>query len=222
MLNVDPLISWTYEPDQAIQIQENLRHRLVLRWDDRPVKTIAGVDFSFSNGSVHAAIVVFRYPELTRLAAATGEAPETFPYVPGLLAFRVGPAILDAWHNLKLTPDLILVHGHGIAHPRGMGMASHLGLWLNLPTVGVAKSQLYGRLSEVGPHLGDYGEIRDEKKPHHIIGASLRSQVDSRAIYVSPGHLIDLDHSIKFILACCQGYRLPEPVRAAAQIASTS
>jgi deoxyribonuclease V len=215
-------LPWTYDLDQAIRLQENLSKRVLLTWDNRPVNTVAGVDVSYTTDSVRAAISLFQYPEIDHLTTAVGEASQTFPYIPGLLAFRAGPAILEAWEKLKMAPDLIMIHGHGIAHPRHFGLASHVGLWLNLPTIGIARARLYGNCAEVGPQVGDWGEIRDEKKPETVIGAALRTQANTKPIFVSPGHLIDLGHAIEFVLACCQAYRMPEPLRSASQIASNS
>jgi len=214
-MSIDINLPWTYDLAQATRVQENLSKRVSLVWDNRRVKTIAGIDVNDLGGYVHAAIVVMSYPELAHITTVTGETPQEFPYIAGLLAFRVGPAILEAWEKLKSSPDMILIHGHGTAHPRGLGLASHMGLWLSRPTIGVAKTRLYGNFGEVGPQVGDWSEIQDERKPKHLIGAALRTQADSKPIFVSPGHLIDLSHSIEFVLASCQKYRMPEPIRAA-------
>ncbi len=214
-MSIDTTLPWTYDLDEAMHIQENLSKRVRLTWDDRSVSLVAGIDFDYPGITVRAAISIFRFPDLSHVSTTIGQAPEGFPYMPGLLAFRVGPAILEAWERMKLTPDLIMIHGHGIAHPRGLGLASHVGLWLNLPTIGVAKTRLYGNYGEVGSRVGDYSEIRDEKHPKQLIGAALRTQPDARPIFVSPGHLIDLSHAIEFVLACCRTNRLPEPVRLA-------
>ena len=213
---------WTYDLDQAMRLQENLSKRLLLTWDNRPISTVAGIAVSDAGENIRAAIAIFHYPHLTKITTVTGDAPQGFPYIAGMLAFRVGPAILEAWEKLKLTPNLILIHGHGIAHPRGLGLASHLGLWFNIPTIGIARTRLYGKYAEVGPLLGDWSEIRDERKPKNIIGAALRTQLDAKPIFVSPGHLIDLQHSIEFTLDCCREFRMPEPIRAAAQALSKS
>ncbi len=219
-MDIDTVFPWTYDIDEAIQLQDKLHERLVLAWDDRLVKTIAGVDVSYTEASVHAAIAVCHYPDLSRLATVTGEATQGFPYVPGLLAFRVGPAILAAWGKLTLKPDLILIHGHGIAHPRGLGLASHMGLWLNLPAIGIAKTRLFGSHAETGPNIGEWSKLLDEGDPHHVIGAVLRTRDSTKPVYVSPGHLIDLPHAIKFVLTSCRGYRLPEPIRVAHHVAA--
>jgi deoxyribonuclease V len=195
--------------ESAIQLQQNLSQRLSLTWDDRPIRTIAGIDMNDRDDAIYAAIAVFRYPELIQLTTVTGVAPPGYRYVPGLLAFRMGPAILDACMKLQQAPDLIMVHGHGIAHPRGLGLASHLGLWLNLLAIGVARARLYGNHLEAGPNAGDWGELRDEETGERAIGAVLRTRTGIRPVYISPGHLIDLPHSIQFVMACCRTYRIP-------------
>jgi len=219
-MEVENVFPWTNDIDEAIQLQDNLRERLVLTWDNRPVITIGGIDIRDKGVHIRADITVFRYPDLTQLGTGTGEAPQGFPYVSGLLAFRVGPAILAAWEKLILKPDLILIHGHGIAHPRGLGLASHVGLWLNLPTIGIAKTRLYGIHAEAGPNIGEWSELVDEGDHQRVIGVVLRTQVNTKPVYVSPGHLIDLQNSIRFVLSCCRKYRMPEPIRAAHNVAA--
>jgi len=214
-MGISDLHSWTDDPEQAIHLQNTMRKRLVLAWDDRPVNTVGGIDAGYSGNSICAAIAVLSYPSLDPLYAVKGEAPLVFPYIPGLLAFRVIPAILAAWEKIAQKPDLLLVHGHGIAHPRGFGLASHLGLWLDIPCIGVAKSRLYGCQADVGPLRGDWSGLLDEAYPSQMIGAILRTRPNSRPLYVSPGHLIDLPHSLEFVLSCCGNYRIPEPIRVA-------
>jgi deoxyribonuclease V len=157
--------------------------------------------------------VILRYPELSPLAVVTADAPLVFPYIPGLLAFREGPAVLAAWEKLSLKPDLLMFDGQGIAHPRGIGIAAQMGLWLDTPAIGVAKSRLYGCHAEVGARPGDQVELRDESDLARLIGAVLRTREKTNPLYISPGHLIDCDHAVAFTLACCRGYRLPEPTR---------
>jgi deoxyribonuclease V len=218
-MTIDTISPWTYNLDQAIRVQKKLRQHLQLSWDKHQVKTLAGIDVSYTQDSIRAAVAVLRFPDLTNLTTVSGETPQAFPYIAGLLAFREGPAILAAWEKLKIKPDLLLIHGHGIAHPRRVGLASHIGLWLNLPTIGIAKTRLYGMHDEVGSQVGDWSELVDEKQPSHIIGAVLRTCENIKPIYVSPGNLIDLDHSIEFVRACTRGCRMPEPLRAAHQAA---
>jgi deoxyribonuclease V len=221
-MSINTSLPWTYDLDQAIRVQQNLSKHISLTWDGRQVKTVAGIDTDEDGIVIHAAVSVYCFPELTRITTVTGKATQGFPYVSGMLAFRVGPAILEAWEKLKLTPDLVLIHGQGITHPRGFGLASHVGLWLNLPTIGVAKTRLYGTHTDVGPLPGDWSEIHAERKPSQIIGAALRTQPEVKPIYVSPGHLINLDHSIEYVLACTSKYRMPEPIRHAQQVATKS
>ena len=179
---------------------------------------IGGADVYFSGDQARAAVVVLGYPDLTRLASATADVPVQFPYIPDLLAFREGPAVLAAWDQLPLKPDLLFFDGQGIAHPRGFGLAAHMGLWLDIPAIGVAKSRLYGHHVEVGPRFGDRTELRDEVEPGCVIGAVLRTREHVRPLYISVGHRIDLEHAIVFVLSCCRGYRLPEPARWAHQL----
>ena len=219
MIN-DTLHTFTLVPDEAMQLQEDLHKKLVLRWDGRSVNAIGGVAVHEIGGSVFAAIAVLHYPDLAPINVIIGEAPPAFPYIPGLLVYRVGPAILNAWEKLDDKPDLLLFQAHGIAHPRGIGLASHVGLWLNLPTIGVAKTLLYGCESEVSKNVGDWTVLLDEHNSKRLIGAVLRTCDTSKPVYVSPGHLIDLEHSITFVLDCCRDHRLPEPIRSAQQALS--
>ena len=198
------LHNWNLTPEEAARVQADLRQRLILTWDDRPVATIGGVDVSIQTEMARAAIVVIRYPELTPLEAVIADAPLVFPYIPGLLAFREGPAVLTAWSELKNKPDLLMFDGQGIAHPRGIGIASQMGLWLERPTIGVAKSRLYGRHEEVGPQRGDRADLLD--KSGKSIGTALRTREKTNLLYISPGHLIDVEQATKFVLNCLAKY----------------
>lgn len=211
------LHSWDLSPEEAARVQTELRTRLVLTWDNRPVTAIGGVDVSIKTESTRAAIVVLRYPDLTPLEAVLADTPLIFPYIPGLLAFREGPAVLAAWAKLQNKADLLMFDGQGIAHPRGIGIASQMGLWLERPTIGVAKSRLYGRHAEVGPRPGDRADLLD--KQGNIIGTVLRTRERTNPLYISPGHLIDVATATEFVLACSKGYRLPEPTRWAHKVA---
>jgi deoxyribonuclease V len=211
------LHGWNLTPEEAARVQTELRQRLVLTWDERPVATIGGVDVSIQKETARAAIVVMRFPELTPVEAVIADAPLVFPYIPGLLAFREGPAVLSAWHEIKNKPDLLMFDGQGIAHPRGIGIASQMGLWLERPTIGVAKSRLYGRHEEVGSQRGDRADLLD--KSGNRIGTVLRTREKTNPLYVSPGHLIDVEQATQFVLHCLAGYRLPEPTRWAHKVA---
>ena len=211
------LHNWDLTPEEAARVQTDLRQRLILAWDDRPVSTIGGVDVSIKPETARAAIVVISYPELKPVEAAIADAPLIFPYIPGLLSFREGPAVLLAWSKLQNKPDLLMFDGQGIAHPRGIGIASQMGLWLERPSIGVAKSRLYGRHAEVGLQRGAQAHLLD--KSGTIIGTVLRTREKTNPLYISPGHLIDVKHATRFVLDCCTGYRLPEPTRWAHKVA---
>ena len=214
---VQNLHAWDLSPQEAARVQTDLQQRLVLQWDNRPVTTIGGVDISIKTETARAAIVILQYPDLQPLEAELADVPLVFPYLPGLLAFREGPAVLAAWEKLKKKPALLMFDGQGIAHPRGIGIASQMGLWLEHPTIGVAKSRLYGRHQEVGIKSGDRADLLDNKG--NLIGAVLRTREKTNPLYVSPGHLMDVEHAIEFVLSCCTTYHLPEPTRWAHKIA---
>jgi deoxyribonuclease V len=211
------LHAWDISAREAAHIQMGLRQRLILHWDNRTVTTIGGVDISIKTETIRAAIVVLHYPDLKPFEAVTADAPLVFPYIPGLLAFREGPAVLAAWEKLENKADLLMFDGQGIAHPRGIGIASQMGLWLERPTIGVAKSRLYGRHEEVGAQRGSRVDLFDNNRT--AIGTVLRTRERTNPLYVSPGHLIDVKHATEFVLACCAGYRLPEPTRWAHNVA---
>lgn len=211
---------WTLDSKEAINIQTQLRDRLVLLWDGREVRTVGGVDVAFKDDKAHAAIVVLTYPNLLPIEGVTDKTDIAFPYIPGLLTFREGPAILAAWRKLRTKPDLLLFDGQGIAHPRGMGIAAHMGLWFKRPSIGVAKSRLYGHHATAGLARGNLADLQDEHNLSRIIGAVLRTRTDVKPVYVSPGHLIDVPHTVEFTLNCCTRYRLPEPIRWAHKLAS--
>jgi deoxyribonuclease V len=210
---------WSLDPEEAVRIQAELQKQLVLHWDERQVSLIGGVDIGLGEATARAAIVILRYPDLSPVEAVTAEVPLLFPYIPGLLSFREGPAFLAAWEKMRNRPDLVMFDGQGIAHPRGIGIAAQMGLWIDLPTLGVAKSRLYGRHQEPGPERGDVAGLYDQRDPTRLIGMVLRSKPKTRALYISPGHRMDVDHALAFALACLAGYRLPEPTRWAHKVA---
>ncbi len=210
------LHDWELDRHAAIELQRELAKRLVpVDSLPRPIVTVAGVDVScrFRSRLFHAAIVLFSYPQLELLETATASLEIDFPYIPGLLSFRELPVILRAAQTLKRTPDLLLVDGQGIAHPRRFGLASHLGLWLDRPTLGCAKSRLYGEHDEVGEEKGAQTPLRDSSGD--VIGALLRSRQGVKPLYISPGHRLGVATATQLALSCCRNYRLPEPIRAA-------
>jgi len=207
---------WDVTYREAVAIQEELRGRLILRADGLPdpLRTVAGADISYDRGSdlFFAAVVLMNYPELTLLEEATFSARVSFPYIPGLLSFREGPPLIAAFAKLNQPPDLILFDGQGIAHPRGIGLASHLGLILDRPAIGCAKSRLVGTHEPVGEKRGEWTELTHQEKK---VGAVLRTRDRVKPIFVSPGHRVDLERAMALVLACCRGYRIPEPTRRA-------
>ncbi len=210
---------WGVTPKQAAGIQTELRYRLSLTWDERAVNLVGGIDVSVVRDTARAAVVVLGFPDLRPRASVTAEMKTPFSYVPGLLSFREGPVILAAWEKLDRKPDLVLFDGQGTAHPRGMGIAAHMGLWLDVPTIGVAKSRLCGVAMEPGPHRGAVADLLDESDPRHVLGAVVRTKDNTHPVFVSPGHRIDLAHAVEFTLRCVASHRLPEPTRWAHHVA---
>ena len=207
---------WDLSPKEAIAVQKSLLARLVTHNELTELQTVAGVDMSTAGERAHAAVVVLRFPDLQALEVAQSDLPLTFPYIPGLLAFREGPAVLAAAERLEIEPDLFIFDGQGLAHPRRMGIASHMGVILDKPSIGCAKSLLCGQHGQVGPNVGDYSEIHHQGE---IIGAVLRTREGVKPVYVSIGHKVDLTTAIDCILHCSGGYRLPEPTRWAHKVA---
>jgi len=210
---------WDGTPAQARAIQEQLRGRLVRQDDFAPIETVAGLDIGFEEqGQItRAAVVVLRFPGLEPLERALARRPTSFPYVPGLLSFREIPAALDALAKLRVEPDLLLCDGQGYAHPRRFGLACHLGLLTDLPSIGVAKSRLIGEHGTLALEKGAQTRLRHQDE---IIGTLLRTRTNVRPVYVSVGHRIGLETALDYVLACTTRYRLPEPTRLAHRLAS--
>ena len=200
-------------------LQRALRAHLVLEDRLGPVRRVAGVDVGFeANGTVtRAAVAVLGYPDLDLLETAIARRPTEFPYVPGLLSFRELPAVLDALAGLRALPDLLLCDGQGIAHPRRLGIASHLGLLVDIPSIGVAKTRLLGTHEEPPDRRGAWTPLRADGE---IIGAVLRTRLGVKPLYVSPGHRIGLETAVAFVMGCCTRYRLPVTTRHAHRLAS--
>jgi deoxyribonuclease V len=213
---------WDLSRDAAQRIQQALAEQVVRDDDLVTPRTVAGVDLGYprtESGAVtgRAAVVVLRFPELELVEEHVVVRPVTFPYIPGLLSFREAPIALAAFEQLQTRPDLLLVDGHGIAHPRRFGIASHLGVLLDLPAIGVAKSVLVGRAAEPGASPGSVSPLVDRDE---VIGTALRTRTGSRPIYVSIGHRISLETAVSLVHRCSRGYRLPEPTRLADRLAS--
>lgn len=209
-----PLHSWKVDLERAIQIQEHLKDRVILKKAFRELKIVGGGDVAYSKNrdQLLGAVVVLSFPKMGILDTATAFGNIPFPYIPGLLGFREGPILIKAFQRLKIKPDVMIFDGQGIAHPRGFGLASHLGLWLNMPSIGCAKTPLLDAFISPGPLRGSFAVIRREDQE---VCAVLRTKDKVKPLFVSPGHRIDLMTSIQVILTSCRGFRIPEPLRRA-------
>jgi deoxyribonuclease V len=213
-LDPAPLHPWKLTPSEAVALQKKLAASVVTDVPLGDYEYVAGADVSndrFSN-VLFAAVVLLKRGSWEVIESASAVAETTFAYVPGLLSFREAPVLLQAFARLTRRPDVVMIDGQGIAHPRRLGIASHVGLWLQLPTVGCAKSKLTGKYDEPGPNPGDRATLTHKGE---VIGTVLRTKARSNPLYVSPGHLIDLAGSVRLVQECGRGYRLPEPTRQA-------
>ena len=214
MAKYEQIHGWEMTPREAVELQKSLRERVRLAPLRKEIRTIAGADISFNKFSpvVYAGIVVMSLPSL-EVFEEVGVVSETkFPYVPGLLSFRESPSVLEAWAKLKTEPDAVMFDGQGLAHPRRVGIASHVGLIIDRPTLGCAKSVLVGKYEEPDMERGHWTEMVDKGE---VVGAAVRTKTNVQPVFVSPGHLIDLGGAIKLTLECDGGYRQPEPTRRA-------
>lgn len=203
---------WNLTTEAAIALQQSLRTQIITTDRLGKIQKVAGVDVAFEDGGeiTRAAVVVLSFPELQVLEQTIARRPTTFSYIPGLLSFREVPAILDALENLKTTPDLLLCDGMGIAHPRRFGIACHIGWLTDLPAIGVGKSRLVGKHSEVPDQKSAWVPLQDNGE---TIGAVLRTRVSTQPLYISPGHRISLETAIAYVMGCTTKYRLPETTR---------
>ncbi len=231
---------WNVSYKKAAEIQVRLEQSIILKCATKNFKYIAGADVSYLPGRTiqsgtrqnefaghadrrssagtkksimfYASVVVFELKTMERVEAVTASGKVDFPYIPGLLSFRESPILLKAFAKIKSNPDVILLDAQGIAHPRGIGLASHIGLLLDKPSIGCAKTKLIGDYHEMGAEVGCYSPLTVQDK---VVGAVLRTRKNVKPVFVSTGHKIDLDTSIHLVLKSCRGYRLPEPVRQA-------
>ena len=212
------LHEWNLDENEAKALQRKLAKLIIIQDRLGEVHSIAGVDMAINeeNGLARAAVVRLSFPELELLEQHVFEEPIRMPYIPGLLSFREIPCILGAFALLEQLPELVMVDGQGIAHPRRLGIAAHLGLWLDLPTIGCAKSILTGTYDKdaLGEEAGSWVPLVDRKNGE-IIGAAVRTRSHVNPMFISPGNLISLPTTIHYVLACSKGYRLPEPTRLA-------
>lgn len=203
---------WPKDVAEARKIQDAIKKRVKITPLRKVPRCVAGVDAAFSRDTVIGVASLYEYPEMIHIEDAHATAAILFPYMPGYLTFREGSAIIDAVKQLRRKPDVILVDGHGIAHPKGIGIASHLGVLLDIPTIGCAKSRLIGEYEEPGLLKGDWSPLRHCNK---IVGAAARSRENVKSLFVSPGHKSCLEDAIEIILQCATRYRIPEPLRRA-------
>jgi deoxyribonuclease V len=235
------LHSWEVTPTEAVALQKQMRDRVLIQPLPETVRLVAGADISYNRFSdvVYAAIVVLRLPELSVAGTAGVVTTMNFPYIPGLLSFREAPPLLEAWEKLELRPEVLMLDGQGTAHPRRFGIACHLGLLLDLPTIGCGKTLLTGKYDEPAAEAGSYSPLIHKEE---VVGAAVRTRSRVNPVYVSPGHLADLPSAIDLTLRCVKGYaatqesqltlegkavaakgskyRLPEPTRLAHQLSN--
>lgn len=218
-MKVYPRHDWNVDYARAVALQRQLRSKIRLRpLSLRKIRFVAGADIAVDKraGRLYAAVVVLAFPSLEMVETQTAAVPLLIPYIPGLLSFREIPGLVECLARVKSPVDVIICDGQGIAHPRGVGLASHLGLFLRRPTIGCAKSLLVGEFDEPARTRGEYSPLVYKGRR---VGSVLRSQTGIRPLFVSPGHLIDHPSSRRIVLACAPRYRLPEPTRLADRIA---
>ncbi len=215
-MRIRNLHAWDVTSREAVALQQEIKSLLILGDDDLPrqIRTVAGADISYTKGSdlFFAVVLIMTFPDMDVIEEASFCARVAFPYIPGLLSFREGPPLLEAFAKIKNTPDVIIFDGQGISHPRGVGLASHIGLFLDIPAIGCAKKRLVGTHAEVGLQAGSVADLRLGEE---TVGAVVRTKTNVRPVYISPGHKIGLEKAVSVVLSCCRGYRLPEPVRKA-------
>jgi deoxyribonuclease V len=205
-------MKWPEDLKEAKKIQEILRKKVRIISFRKRLEYIAGVDAAFLNKKIIGVACLYRYPDMHLIEEAYAVTEMLFPYIPGFLSFREGPAIINALQDLRKKPDIILFDGQGIAHPKRLGIASHIGVLLNLPTIGCAKSRLIGTYKEPNLKKGTYSSLLYEEE---IVGVVVRTKDNVKPLFVSPGHRIDIQDSMEIVLACSQRYRIPEPLRMA-------
>jgi deoxyribonuclease V len=213
-MHIDPIHPWDLPPAEAVALQRELASRVVAgpplaRWD-----LVAGADVSYNrfSSTFYAGIVVLDPRDWAVVERQGAVLEVTFPYVPGLLSFREAPVLLAAFAKVRSEPDVVMLDGQGVAHPRRLGLASHVGLWLARPCFGCAKSVLTGRFKDLGPKAGSTAPLIDRGE---VVGRAVRTKNGVQPVFVSVGHKLDLDSAVRVTLACCRGYRIPEPTREA-------
>lgn len=213
-MKINHLHSWYVSPPDAIALQNKLADKVIQNppLDISKVKLVGGVDVSVNNNISTAAVVILKFPELEVIETVFAQQATAYPYIPGLLTFREGPVLEEAFLQLKNVPDVFIFDGMGRIHPRKMGIATHMGLWLEHPTIGCGKTHFVGKYDQPAPEKGSYTPLFYKKEQ---LGVVLRTRDKVKPVYISVGHLIDLDSAIELVMACTPKYRLPTPVREA-------
>lgn len=213
-MKIRELHRWNLGYHEAVKVQEALKERPIFTRLRRKVGLVAGADVSYAknNNRLYAAVVIVTLPALSLVEHKIAQDKVRFPYIPGLLSFREAPVLLKAFKKIGTTPDVVLFDGQGTAHPRGLGLASHMGLFLDIPAIGCAKTLLIGESEPVGKEAGSFAYLKNKDE---VIGAVLRTKSGIKPVIISPGHRITLDESINIVLQCVRRYRLPEPIRQA-------
>ncbi len=215
-MNIRKLHNWDVSPAKAIEIQNNLASQLIIKdtISEGDIRTIAGIDVSYDKKSdkCFAGVAVFSYPELKIIEEETAIGVVKFPYIPGLLTFREAPIILDCLEKLRIIPEIFCFDGQGITHPRRMGIASHLGLIIDKPSIGIAKTKLIGYYQQPAIEKGSAADLIFKGK---VIGKVLRSRTNVKPIFISPGHKVSIDMALTITLKLCKQYRIPEVTRRA-------
>lgn len=220
-MKIQRLHRWQVATKEAIEIQRKLQKMISYKSFSGDIHLVAGTDASFSkkSNSAHGAVCIFSFPDLELVEQRAATIRLQFPYVPGLLTFREGPVLLKCFEEIQNIPDVIIFDGQGIMHPRWMGIATHLGILLDAPTIGCAKSHLYGIFKEPAGAKGSYENVKD--RDDRIIGACLRTRNNVKPVFVSIGNKIELPKALDIILSCAPKYRIPEPVRSAHWLADS-
>jgi deoxyribonuclease V len=218
-MDIKHLHKWEISPQAAAALQKSLRSEIVFSRFDSPLQTVGGLDCALSRDkkNIIACVVVLSAENFEIIESAYSVERLKFPYVPGLLSFRELPVCLSAMEKLQKAPNAVIVDGQGIAHPRRFGLACHLGLFIDIPTIGCAKSRLIGEFDEPASKKGSESPLKDGDE---IIGTVLRTRNNARPLFVSVGNRCRLQDAVRIVLACCTKYRLPEPSRLAHQIAA--
>ena len=213
-MKIHPLHSWDLTLEQATILQRELAGRVDSDQAVKSCRLIAGADISYNltSPTLYAAVLVLRMEDMSLVEVKSTVSEARFPYHSGYLSFREAPALLQAFALVESEPDVIMLDGQGIAHPRRLGLACHIGLWLQRPCLGCAKSRLVGRHADLDLEADSQADLVDTNE---VVGRVVRTKKGVRPVYVSPGHLIDLSSAVALVLSSCRGYRLPEPTRQA-------